>query len=57
MAYKSLIKDTSGAVTLDWLVLTIAVVGLAVVVLSSLSDKFFGPDFGATETSSVSDTL
>ncbi len=57
MARKSLMKDTSGAVTLDWLVLSVAVVGLAIVVLSSVSDKFFGPDFGETNAASAADTL
>lgn len=56
MARKSLIKDTSGAVTLDWLILSVAVVGLAVVVLSQVSSTVFGPDFGTATPTSTTDT-
>jgi Flp pilus assembly pilin Flp len=36
--FKSFIKDDSGAVTVDWVVLTAAIVGLALVVISNLQD-------------------
>lgn len=45
MARKDFISDESGAVTLDWLVLSVAIIGLAIVVLSSVSSSIFGPEF------------
>lgn len=36
---KSLSRDTSGAVTVDWIVLTVAVAGLGIAVLASISDE------------------
>lgn len=36
--FKSFKKDESGAVTVDWVVLTAAIVGLGMVVMSTLAD-------------------
>lgn len=35
--FNAFIKDESGAVTVDWVVLTAAIVGLAIAVLTSVS--------------------
>ncbi len=43
MKQTSFWKDQTGAVTLDWLVLTIAIVGIAVVVLSNVSASLYEP--------------
>ena len=49
MSKKNIISDQTGAVTLDWLVLTAAIVGLGIAVLSSVSNKFFHPEIKAVE--------
>ena len=36
--FRSFIRDESGAVTVDWVVLTAAIVGLAIVVITTLED-------------------
>ncbi len=40
--FKTFLKDESGAVTVDWVVLTAAVVGLAVAAYSSIRDGATG---------------
>ena len=36
--FKRFVRDESGAVTVDWVVLTAAIVGLAIVVVTTLQD-------------------
>ncbi|MFT4716616.1 MAG: Flp pilus assembly pilin Flp [Paracoccaceae bacterium] len=37
---KNFVNDESGAVTVDWVVLTAAIVGLGIAVLAAVSDGF-----------------
>ena len=52
--FKAFTKDESGAVTVDWVVLTAAIVGLGMVVISSLGGGIEG--LAGKISSSVGDT-